>query len=341
MNKSWFYLGVMCILSMVITSCGDKPPTPAASPSTNASPVASPPAAAVPPTAPTTTTTPKVATTPPTVPAKSTATKSVSVDVAAGLIAPTNGDNWAKTVSKGRSDPFAMIALQPIGTADNKDPFSQIDKSQRRTIATSPEVAGKASGRNTTFSRSSSAIKSGVNKPLPAIKISSNALPKDSIVTQQPQKPTKGLTGLKKGKIASNGYRSAGSPEPGYTRPGTGYLKDHNLPISAIPRSGINKALPKIINELPSAKPEQAAAMEVSGVIEVSGKTQVIVKLPSESFSRYVEVGDRIANGKVLVKRVEGQNSLSPTVVLEEVGIEVPRKIGDKVAPASRDSQSK
>jgi hypothetical protein len=73
-------------------------------------------------------------------------------------------------------------------------------------------------------------------------------------------------------------------------------------------------------------------------MIDVAGKTQVIVKLPDESFSRYVEVGDRIANGKVLVKRVDGQNSLSPTVVLEEVGVEVSRKIGEKLVPVKPES---
>jgi hypothetical protein len=87
--------------------------------------------------------------------------------------------------------------------------------------------------------------------------------------------------------------------------------------------------------EVVVAKPLQAMAIEISGMIDVAGKTQVIIKLPTESFSRYVEVGERILNGKVLVKRVEGQNSLSPTVVLEEVGVEVSRKIGDKSTPAT------
>ncbi len=50
----------------------------------------------------------------------------------------------------------------------------------------------------------------------------------------------------------------------------------------------------------------------MSGIIQFGGKTQVIVKLPTESFSRYVEIGDRIANGSVLVKRVEGEQTLTP-----------------------------
>jgi hypothetical protein len=83
----------------------------------------------------------------------------------------------------------------------------------------------------------------------------------------------------------------------------------------------------------------QAVAIEVSGVIEVEGKTQVIVKLPNESSSRYVSVGDRIANSKIVVKRVEDQKGLSPVVILEEAGVEVSRKVGDKPVISNPDSK--
>lgn len=301
MNKSWFYLGAIGSLATLITSCGDgaKPPAPAATPA---------PAAVAPPAvaSPTVPATPIAATPTPKASVKSTAIKPVSVDVAAGLIAPTDGDNWAKTVSKGRADPFAMIALQPIEVAEIKDPFN-------------PTVAPPAKSQ---IASNPSPIKASVKKSSPTIKISSRSLPKAINIAQGQTtvtiggKPAKTSKTLAKGKIASN-------------NPGAG----KNTQISAIPKPAIDQALPKIIKELPPApKPEQATAMEVSGVIEVAGTTQVIVKLASESFSRYIEVGERVANGKVLVKRVEGQNTLSPTVVLEEVGIEVPRKIGDRVS---------
>jgi hypothetical protein len=353
MNKSWFYLGAIGCLAMLITSCGGdggKPATPAASPSAAASPAAAPaPTAAVPPKAapatPTTAPKPAVAATAPTVPATATAKKSVSVDVAAGLIPPTDGESWAKTVSKGRPDPFASLALQPIEVAQ-KDPLdpAALPKAKSTKIASNPTKLP--------------AIKSGIDKPLPSIKVATNPIQSDPV--------------LGKSKIASKGAASAAS---GKSR--------GNSPIAAVPISGVNKALPKItvgirgikpskaptttkiaknnvlrpvsFGAAPSkapgvttiatkanpvaAKPLQAMAIEVTGVIEVAGKTQVIVKLPSESFSRYIEVGERIANGKVLVKRVEGQQSLSPTVVLEEVGVEVPRKIGEQSAPATPESQ--
>jgi hypothetical protein len=89
MNKSWFYLGLVGSLALAITSCGDggKPAaTPAVSPSPSVSTAASP-SAVVPPAA--STTTPVASATPATAATPSKPTKSVPVDVTAGLIAPT------------------------------------------------------------------------------------------------------------------------------------------------------------------------------------------------------------------------------------------------------------
>ena len=312
MNKSWFYLGAIGSVAIVLTSCGDTPTTPAPSPSAAVSPS---PVAVIPATTPVVTTTTSIATTTTTSAATGTPTsgkKSVSVDVAAGLIAPTNGDNWAKTVSKGRSDPFAALALQPVQVLE-KDPLNGTGIPQKvaSAIVSNPRIAVKTVTQTKTIASNPSVIKSGVNKILPIIKVSSSVLPKGTNITKQlpsivkiAAKPTR-IPKVAGGKIATN---------------------------------RINRDLPKVIQALPAAKPEQAMAIQISGVIETAGKTQVIIKLPGETFSRYIEVGERVANGKVLIKRVEGQLSFSPTVVLEEVGVEVPRKIGDRqvaVAPQS------
>ena len=335
MNKSWFYLGAIGSLAILTTSCGDSKPaaTPAASPSAVASPAASP-VAAVPATTPTTPTattptTPTVATTGiPTVPGK----KSVSVDVAAGLIPGTNGDSWAKTVSKGRPDPFATLALQPIEVIE-KDPITGIGKPQK----TASTIAGN----------NSPTIKSGVNKPLPSIKT-------DTRIATGGLSPSSGAKSLP-GNLPISAMPRSGVNKvlpkivvdlrPGRTTqitgmPGVRVARSTQVPSTKRP------VLTKVTTiatraEKVAEKPLQAMALEISGVIEVAGKTQVIVKLPNESFNRYIEVGDRIANGKVLVKRVEGQNSLSPTVVLEEVGVEVARKVGDKSAAAVPDTTPK
>ncbi len=344
MNKSWFYLGAIGSLAIVLTSCGDgSKPAATSSPSTSAATPATAPTAAVPATTAPVAATPivptPVAAGSPTVPGKP-----ISV-ASAGLIAPTNGDNWAKTVNKGSADPFATLALQPVEAVE-KDPITGLPVRATSTAK---------------IATNTSAIKSGVNKPLPSIKVASN--------------PTQVSKASGKSKIASKGSTSVD----------TGITRDGDTPISAIPRTGINKPLPKIVvsikptnsstapktgkiatnnvlrpvnmgantsqtpgvtqiaarSEPVVAKPLQAMALEISGVIEIEGKTQVIVKLPNESFSRYIDVGSRVANGNILVKRVEGQEGVSPTVVLEEVGVEVARKIGDKVAASTPEAQPK
>jgi hypothetical protein len=350
MNKSWFYLGVIGSLAILTTSCGgdSKPPTPVASPPAVTSPAASvPPATAPKPvataataTAPATAT-PAATTTTAAVPAKSpVAVKPVSVDVAAGLIPTTDGNNWAKTVAKGRPDPFGMLAMQPVEVIEPIDPLTQ--------TATAQQPAA----------RLVSSIKSGVVKPsaLPTIKVAANSTKTAKVSgkqriasnagTSSPQGtlaisaiPRTGINrALPKITIATaaksgQSTKIAGSPST------KGVATSKPVKTAMIPPSRSTNAI-KPVPALVAAKPEkvaekplQAIAIEISGVIEVGGQTQVIVKLPNESFSRYIEVGERVANGKVLVKRVEGQNSLSPTVVLEEVGVEVPHKIGENAAP--------
>lgn len=76
-----------------------------------------------------------------------------------------------------------------------------------------------------------------------------------------------------------------------------------------------------------SVKPYSLAeAIEISGVVEVAGKTNVILQVPNEHTSRYAVVGERLGNGKVLIKRVE--MGLEPVVILEQEGREIARSIG-------------
>jgi aminoglycoside/choline kinase family phosphotransferase len=67
-------------------------------------------------------------------------------------------------------------------------------------------------------------------------------------------------------------------------------------------------------------------------MIDVGGVTQIIVKAPGERASRYVQVGDYLSNGQVRVKRIENARSATPVVVLEELGQEVYKDVGEGVA---------
>lgn len=71
-----------------------------------------------------------------------------------------------------------------------------------------------------------------------------------------------------------------------------------------------------------------AESVVVTGIVQLEDAIQIILKAPRESFSRYVQIGQYISNGEILVKRVEGIDSRTPVVILEQSGKEVRRPIG-------------
>lgn len=81
--------------------------------------------------------------------------------------------------------------------------------------------------------------------------------------------------------------------------------------------------------------PTIARSIAISGVVQMGdgsvsasrNRTRAIVQVPQEG-SRYVGVGDRIASGRVLVKRIEVGTNTDPVVILEEDGVEVTRTVG-------------
>ena len=64
----------------------------------------------------------------------------------------------------------------------------------------------------------------------------------------------------------------------------------------------------------------------------IGNQNFAVVQTPAGS--QYVRAGQRIANGQVLVKRIDVRGS-DPVVVLEENGIEVSRPVG--AAPVSEE----
>lgn len=94
---------------------------------------------------------------------------------------------------------------------------------------------------------------------------------------------------------------------------------------------------PNAIPDLPLVpQPTVADGVKVTGVIEVGGVPHAIVQAPAQE-SRYVKAGDYLANGKVLVKRIEMGNGTDPIVILEQAGVEVAKRVGEggaEVAPS-------
>jgi hypothetical protein len=298
MNNFWFYRCAIGSLAIALTSCGDgNKSTTSISKPIAVIPTASVPLPAIP-----------IATTvPPTTSTSATVDKKSVPAVITASIASTDGDKWARTVSKGRFDPFATLALQPVAVVE-KNPLAPKGMPPKVRKITEKSVS----------------IESSVYKPFPT-KVTSN--------------PITGNGKITKGSVFSFPKTANALPEiavttkPTRSKPTT--IANSKVLLPANSKTKITDIAAK--SKQVAAQPLEAMAVEISGVIELEGKTTIIVKLPNEFFSRYVEIGDRIANNAVLVKRVEAQESLSPVIILEEVGIEVSKKIGEKpiASPAS------
>ncbi|MBC6480913.1 MAG: hypothetical protein GDA56_27170 [Hormoscilla sp. GM7CHS1pb] len=87
--------------------------------------------------------------------------------------------------------------------------------------------------------------------------------------------------------------------------------------------------VPPRLEPIAPARAETATAVTVSGVMELGGERSAIVTAPDEP-SRHVKVGDILASGAVLVKRIEISRFDKPVVILEENGYEVARELGEK-----------
>jgi hypothetical protein len=243
------------------------------------------------------------------------ATVSPTSATLAGLLPASDSDTVVRATSKGRTDPFANVVLQ-----------SSVER-----VATPANAAvnrGSAPIQPVKISRA------GSTRP----SVASNL---DSEETDRPA-PAKGRVGGGLG-LASAAERArkieqpakvAVAPKPIPSVPGkpSGTV---SAPPALTPVDTTRTALRDVPKPSPAAQPAFASNIQVSGVAQVNGQTQVILKLPNETFSRYISVGERVMDGKVLVKRVENPNAITPVVILEEIGIEVPRKVGDKPVVAT------
>lgn len=91
-------------------------------------------------------------------------------------------------------------------------------------------------------------------------------------------------------------------------------------------------------------KPEVAQGVKVTGVINLGGRPKAILKAPGEKSTRTVGVGERIANGQVLVKSINLSNPAAPVVVLEQSGMKVRVSVGQEpiaLASADKDKDKK
>lgn len=86
-------------------------------------------------------------------------------------------------------------------------------------------------------------------------------------------------------------------------------------------------------------EPTLAQDVVISGLYEANGRIKLIVQAPDENTSRYVEVGQYLSNGQVLVKSIDQDHFPSPLIILEQSGIEVAKTIGETFADNDDDDE--
>ncbi len=212
----------------------------------------------------------------------------------AGLIQPEQPDNAVKRVPQGqRSDPFSTVPMQPTVTVSPNTPLGL--GNGKRSV---PQVPSLPSA-----------------KPAPVI----TKLPSPPKATKEAPSSTSKRNSTAPGNLKIP--RTLTAPNRSSTATAKLFPPSKGSPLPAISSRTIPE-LPKL------PEPTQARGVEVTGVVEVGGVPMAIVKVPNEP-ARYVREGQRIANGQVLVKRIETNRGPNPVVILEQYGVEVARGVGE------------
>lgn len=223
--------------------------------------------------------------------------------LAPGLIQPTNANQRTKQVAKGNRDPFAALFLPvpapPISVGNTPN-------SSSAAAPQTPQTGAPTTSTGSTTTRNTSNRQSKPN----SIAINNPPRTSSSQGSSSNRSATSSLTGRN-----SSSNQSATSNQN--TPP----------PATTLPNNNLPPAPPA------SLEPELAKNVTVMGVIQIGEQTQAIVQVPSEATSRYVQVGQRLSNGQVLVKRIELNAGAEPLVILEQYGVEVSKAVGE-VAPS-------
>ena len=243
---------------------------------------------------PTPSTAPVVVQTPPSVkPPLIAQNPSVPTQLAPGLIQPTNANQRTKQVAKGNKDPFTALYL-PVPVAPISSGNTVFVPNQAPQVATPTTVSSRQTIR--TQRTSTRTVNNRQSRP-------------NTVAINNPTRTT---------IIRKNSSSSIATSNQNSTP----------LPTTTLPNNNLQPALP-----IAPQEPDLAKNVTVMGVIQIGEQTQAIVQVPSEATSRYVQVGQRLSNGQVLVKRIELNAGSEPLVILEQYGVEVSKAVGE-IAPS-------
>ena len=237
-----------------------------------------------------------------------------------GLISSTNPQERSRQVQRNLD----------AAREDGADPFGvlpvEVSRSQRQAENVAPQVPGGAATNGQTAATNG-----------------------QTAATNGQTAATNGQTAATNGQTADGGAAAAdaptaeqppGPPLPPLPMQTVNPLPDLPFESAATPRLAPQPTpVPQVPQTPPTPPPptaDTAEAIEVSGVLQIANEIQIILRTPGSANSQYVRIGQNIAGGRVVVRRVENLATGSPLVILEENGIEVARAVGEApVMPVS------
>lgn len=238
-------------------------------------------------------------------------------NVAAGLIASTDPNKREDEIKPRNSDPFsAFPARATIKQAPGGAEAKKVQPTPKRTVPPLPNLPPIE--RPARFPGLPRFLRPPIPVPAPGGRGSQQAKATEQKVQGRAVPELPNLPPIEKPPSAAQRRPSVAQKPPAA---GTGAKPGGSSGAPGSP-SFSPPQLPK------APDPTIAKGVKVTGVIEIRGVPHAIVQAQGQE-SRYVKAGDYLANGQVLVKRIETNKGGSPVVILEEKGVEVARRVGE------------
>lgn len=107
-----------------------------------------------------------------------------------------------------------------------------------------------------------------------------------------------------------------------------GSVAGASAPVGSAPLAGGAIVAPPPAVSAPPASPTALAEnLEIKGIMQMGTELKLIIKEGEGTATRTVQVGDRVAGGQVLIRKIEVPTNGSPRVVLEQGGVTVVRSV--------------
>lgn len=239
-----------------------------------------------------------------------------------GLISSTNPQERTRQVQRNLD----------AAREDGADPFGvlpvEVSRGQRQAETVAQQATGTTTDASPPGAAAGTAARPGTSAPSSAGTTGDTVATTDGITAGPPLPPLTGQTMDSLPDINPSDFQIPA------LRPSRSIRAEDLDTTDGIPMAeGPGEASEPMSEPTPEPTPpppaiDLAEGTEVTGVIQVGGDVQIILQTPGSAFSRYVRVGDTIANGEVRVVRVE-RLSGEPLVILEQNGVEVGRGIGE------------